>query len=273
MNLRAYVHSRLSTIHDCFQEYDTKFKPVGQTLPSSVRAYRVEVLLALAEAGIAYNKVDNPAIKRLLERDRTTLGSRINDLAPMVEMIEFKRLSEELAGVVHFATSWDATYRFAEVWAMLVYFFNSQGRRQKRLVSLRLLRGSMTGPETCAVVMLAIQLMMLVLACMCFEIFDRCAVNYAAHNMLTGVAPESIAIGCVSHTTAGVGDRAELPLVKTLVEGLNAATHSIGARTLFSNHYGETIEGHSAIRWYCFYTQAKQQQRGFANLAPWTQAL
>lgn len=70
----ALEYTVYSQNHDCFQEYDTKFKPVGQTLPSSVRAYRVEVFLALAEAGIAYNKVDNPAIKRLLERDRTTLG-------------------------------------------------------------------------------------------------------------------------------------------------------------------------------------------------------
>ena len=91
-------------------------------------ARRKERFRKVKTFGIAL--LDNPALKKLFEIDRTSLGSRINDLAPMVEMIELKRLSEELADVVEFSTSWDATYRFAEVWAMLVYFFNARGRRQ-----------------------------------------------------------------------------------------------------------------------------------------------
>jgi hypothetical protein len=52
---------------------------------------------------------------------------------------------------------------------------------------------------------------------------------------------------------------------------LNVATHSIGARTEFKACYGETIEGHSDVRWYCFYEQAKQQHRLFDHLEPWVQ--
>jgi hypothetical protein len=57
-----------------------------------------------------------------------------------------------------------------------------------------------------------------------------------------------------------------------MVEGLNVATHSIGARTIFRTEYGETIQGHSNIRWYCQYEQAKQQQRNFEHLLPWVEA-
>ena len=108
---------------------------------------------------------------------------------------------------------------------------------------------------------------------MVFSIFDRCAVNYPAHAILQGVAPDTLAIGCVSHTTSHVGEHAELLLVKTMVEGLNIATHSIGARTLFQAEYNEVIEGHSDIRWYCVYNQAKQQYRGYEHLAPWVDRL
>ena len=137
----------MATIDSCFDNYDKEFKPSGQTLPQSVRAYRVEVLLAFAQAGIPAHKLETPALKKLLERDRTSLGQNLMDLAPMVAMIECKNLQEDLQGVTIFAATWDATYRFAEVFALIVYFFNpSTGRRQKRLINLRLLRGSLTGP-------------------------------------------------------------------------------------------------------------------------------
>ena len=59
-----------------------------------------------------------------------------------------KRLGEELKDVLLWSASWDATYRFAEVFVMLAYFFNSRGRRRKRIIDMRLLKGSLTGPET-----------------------------------------------------------------------------------------------------------------------------
>ena len=37
-------------------------------------------------------------------------------------------------------------HRFAEVFVMLAYFFNSRGRRQKRIIDMHLLKGSLTGP-------------------------------------------------------------------------------------------------------------------------------
>jgi len=266
----------MQTINDLLPQYDEKFSPVGQTLPHSVRAYRVEVLLAFAQAGIPLNKICTPGIQQLLEHDRSSLGGvrALRDLSPMLEMLEFKRLIEEdLANVKEYSCCWDATFRFAEVWAMLVYYFDGRGRRQKRLISLRLLKGSMTGPETCAVVLHAVQQVSLKLEKNLFTIFDRCAVNYSASDMLGALAPDSSAIGCMSHTTSGVGDRAVLPLVKSLVEALNIATHSIGARGLFQAEFGEVMEGHSDTRWYCTYHQARQVHSGFSHLLPWLRQL
>ena len=106
-----------------------------------------------------------------------------------------------------------------------------------------------------------------------FDIFDRCAVNYAAHQVLKGLSPNALPIGCSSHTASHPGEKAVLPLVKALVEALSIATHSIGARTLFKQAYGEAIEGHSQIRWYCSFNQAKQQFRDFVHLTHWVRAL
>ena len=106
-----------------------------------------------------------------------------------------------------------------------------------------------------------------------FDIFDRCTVNYAAFNSLHGLAPDSLPIGCISHTSSHVGEKAESPMVKSLLESLNVATHSVTARQLFRTEYGETIEGHSNIRWYCTFNQAKQQQRLYQHFGPWVQQL
>ena len=148
----------INSIHASLTEYDAKFKPVGQTLGASVRAYRVEVLSVFAEAGIAINKLANPALMCLLERDRSSLGgySKLLDLAPCLEMIEIKKLTEELHEVKEFSLTWDATYRFAEVLGTLVYYFPpGKCRRQKRLICLRLLQRALTEPETCGAVLMS----------------------------------------------------------------------------------------------------------------------
>ena len=72
----------INSIHASLTEYDAKFKPVGQTLGASVRAYRVEVLSVFAEAGIAINKLANPALMCLLERDRSSLGGYFQAARP-----------------------------------------------------------------------------------------------------------------------------------------------------------------------------------------------
>ena len=77
----------------------------------------------------------------------------------------------------------------------------------------------------------------------------------------------------ISHTSSHVPEQANLPLAKAMVEGLNVATHSINARTSFAAEYSESLEGHSDIRWYCTFNQAKQQQRGFDHMQPWVNDL
>ena len=62
----------------------TKYNSVGQTFAQiSVRAYRLEVLFAFAQSGIAVNKLMSPTLKRLLERDRSSLIDMM-DFAPML---------------------------------------------------------------------------------------------------------------------------------------------------------------------------------------------
>jgi hypothetical protein len=232
-NLKLWIDRQanlLTTIHDCLPVYDAQFQPVGQTLPATVRAYRVEVLCAFAKAGIPMHTLHNSTLCKLLERDRTHLGGyrALQDLCPMLGIMEMKKLGEELAEVKYYSLMWDATFRFAEVFAMLLYFFDAYGRRQKRLVGLRLLKGSLTSPETCGVVMEMLSKLPVTLANMLAGIFDRCATNYGALNILVGVAPDASAIGCMSHTGSHVGEKANLTLVTKLVQASTVATHSAG---------------------------------------------
>ncbi len=71
------------------------------------------------------------------------------------------------------------------------------------------------------------------------------------HAINQGVAPDTLAIGCVLHTTSHVGEHVELPLVKTMVEGLNIALHSIVARARCSRQSTtRLLNVIRCIRWY-----------------------
>ncbi len=48
--------------------------PTHTTLPAEHEAYRLECMLALMQAGIPLEKVRFPRLRRLLERDRFSLG-------------------------------------------------------------------------------------------------------------------------------------------------------------------------------------------------------
>ena len=99
--------------------------------------------------------------------------------------------------------------------------------------------------------------------------FDRAAVNYCTFESLKGIAPSATDIGCMSHTFSQVGEKAELPIVKVVVECLTTAGYSGHARNTFVAVYKEAIKRHSNVRWYCEFEQAHQQFLCFPCLKTW----
>jgi hypothetical protein len=123
-----------------------------------------------------------------------------------------------------------------------------------------------TAPETVGVVMRMLLPTPFKLSALVAAIFDRCSTNYAAYDILVGVAPSSAKIGCMTHTLVKPAAKAELPLVKSLVEALTACGHSHHAWALFSDVYGEGIKRHSNVRFHCEFEQAAQQAHNFPCL-------
>ena len=67
----AAKERRQTDIGNALQRYDSEVHPSGETLPSSTRMYRVNVVTTLLKAGIPLSKVD--CLRELLEENAYSL--------------------------------------------------------------------------------------------------------------------------------------------------------------------------------------------------------
>ena len=63
----AAKERRQMDIANALQQYDSEVHPSGETLPSSTRIYRMNVVTTLLKAGIPLSKVD--CLRELLEEN------------------------------------------------------------------------------------------------------------------------------------------------------------------------------------------------------------
>ena len=80
-------------IIEALKKYDQEYHPDGETLPTSTRAYRVKVVTAMLQAGVALNKIDS-CFRELLEENGLALTSSTNlrQLLPFILSEEMKLL-------------------------------------------------------------------------------------------------------------------------------------------------------------------------------------
>lgn len=109
---------REKEITELLKAYDREHHPVGETLPDSVRLYRIQVVTTMLKAGVALNKLD-----KLLEENA---------------LLEGKYVSVLLDGTTH----------VCKALAVVLRFVDSDWEVQQRVCRHMLLSKSMTGEET-----------------------------------------------------------------------------------------------------------------------------
>ena len=121
------------------QKYDDDVHPSGETLPDSIRIYRVKVLTTFLRTGVPINKIDE--FRDLLEENSVRLDGRkpMFDLIPFVLNEERRQIKAEIVGLP-VAVIFDGTSRLGEALAIILRFVDrSTLTIHQRLVRVQIL--------------------------------------------------------------------------------------------------------------------------------------
>jgi hypothetical protein len=147
----------------------------------------MQVLLALLEAGIPLQKMDEPALHAILERGVSAAipdSSNMRKFIPAALQVEYNRLHAELGKDTRFALITDSTTRVAEVLVGVTRFW--RGGVRQRCIGLQLCKRTFTAPELVGATMKMIHDSPLELPNCIVDIFDSCATNLAAYDIQKG---------------------------------------------------------------------------------------
>ena len=126
-------------------KYQSQVHPKGETLPESIRVYRVKVVRALLGAGIPIQKAD--VLRELLEEAGYPLtdSSHLRELLPYILQQETSRLKEEVRGK-HLSIIFDGTTHVCEALVVIIRYMEKWVIKQQ-ICWLMLLVKSLTGEE------------------------------------------------------------------------------------------------------------------------------
>ena len=130
-------------IIQALDKYDHEFHPEGETLPTSVRFYRIKVVCSMLKGGVPLSKVD--AFRDLLEEEAFALTSATNlrQLLPFIRHQEIDILKKEISLSIIF----DGTTHVCEAMVLVVRYISDSWEIQQRVCRMMLLAKSMTGEE------------------------------------------------------------------------------------------------------------------------------
>ena len=239
-------------IAEALKRYDTGVHPSGETLPESVRVYRVKVLCTFLKAGVPIKKIDN--FRDLLEENALRIAGRkpMSDLIPFVLGEERRRIKakiEELPVAVIF----DGTSRLGEALAVILRFVDrSTLTIQQRLVRMLLLTKSMSGEEVARELLCVLSTEYGVVSSnLLAAMRDRASVNSVAVRTLKVLYPNTLDIGCYSHTIDHVGDNFATPYLHEFgILWTNLFSRSPKARLLWRSRTGRSMRSYSQTRWW-----------------------
>ena len=124
-------------------QYDRLVHPVGETLLTTIRVFRVKTVTAFLKSGVALSKVD--CFHDLLEEYGYALSSsqHLRELIPPILCEERRKISEGLRPV---SLIFDGTTHVAEA-VVILRFVDDQWTIQQSVVRLMLLAKSLNGEE------------------------------------------------------------------------------------------------------------------------------
>eukprot|EP00117_Sycon_ciliatum_P014757 scpid83935/ scgid14881/ len=187
------------------QKWDKEKRPVGETLPLQVRAYRLNVVRTLMKEAMPLKKADG--LPDLLEKDglRLTTSSHLTEFIPVVLSEEQDTFKKKIAGR-DVALIFDGTTRLGEAIAIVLRYVGDDWKIQQRLVRLQTVSKSVNSPQLAQVLNECVSVRYGVphkhiIASM----RDGAAVNGAAMRTLSILFPSVLDVTCFSHTLSNTG--------------------------------------------------------------------
>ena len=250
--------------------YDKEIHPVGESLPTDQRVFRVKVVSTFLKAGVPLNKIDT--FRDLLEEGGYRLAGRhpMSDLIPFILSEEKRSLRDEINGK-DVAVIFDGTSRLGEALVVVIRFMDFDSwSPQQRLVRLQLLAKSMCGDEIARELITILSTELGIPgAKLLATMRDRASTNCVAMRTLKVVYPHLLDIGCYSHTLDHVGEKFVTPHLDEFGKAwVGIFAHSPKARLLWRERTGRSIATYSETRWWSRWEVLKQVMQYFGDVAP-----
>ena len=240
-------------------QYDRLVHPVGETLPTTIRVFRVKTVTAFLKSGVALSKVD--CFRDLLEENGYALSSsqHLRELIPPILCEERRKISEEISQRP-VSLIFDGTTHVAEAVVVILRFVDDQWTIQQRVVRLMLLAKSVNGEELAREIIsiLSTQLQIqhhLLVASM----RDRASVNNVAMQTVRVLYSKVFDIGCFSHTIDHVGEKFNTPVLKEFTSAWIALfSHSPKNKLPWKSQTDQAVRTYSDTRWWSRWEVMKQ---------------
>ena len=267
----ANKDKREEDIGKALNAYDTVVHPVGETLPTAQRVYRVKVVSSFLMAGVSLNKLD--IFRDILEEGggyRSAGRCPMSDLIPFILKEEKCKLKEEINGK-DVAVIFDGTSRLGEALVIVLRFVDVESWSiQQRLVRMQLLGKSLCGDEIARelISILSTELGISgnkLLACM----RDRSSSNNVALRTVKILYPQLLDIGCYSHTIDHVGEKFVTRCLDDFAKAwVGVFSHSPKARLLWREKTGQSMATYSETHWWSRWELLKQVMQYFGDIEP-----
>lgn len=132
---------------EALKRYDAVVHSSGETLPDSVRVYRVKVLRTFLKSEVPISKIND--FRELFEESAYRLAGRrtMSDLIPFVLLEEQRKVKAEIEGLP-VAVFFDGTSRLGEAFAVVIRFVDhSTLTIHQRLIRMQLLAKPLADDE------------------------------------------------------------------------------------------------------------------------------
>ena len=248
------------------KQYDDKVHPAGETLPDSVRVYRVNVVTALLKAGVPLSKLDN--FRQILEENAYSLSdsSHLRRLIPFILQDEITKLKQQIGGR-HVAIIFDGTTQVCEAFVIVLRFIDDWVIKE-RVCRLMLLAKSITGEEVARQLITAVSTELsiapdLVIAAM----RDRASVNDVVMRTISVIYNQMMDVGCFSHTLDHVGEKMKTAILDEFTKGwISLFSHSPKSRLAWRTQTGLSTPTYSPTRWWSKFEVIHQLHNNFGDV-------
>ena len=248
---------------------DKEARPVGETLPTEQRVYRMRVVQAFLAEGIPLAKVDG--LRDILEElaFRLTTSSHLAEFIPMILEEERKAVSHELAGRPT-SLIFDGTTRLGEAIAIVTRFVGDDWSIKQRLIRLRTVSMSVNAPELAQVLNHCVATQYQIPGDLIYaSMRDRASVNGAAIRSLALLYPNVIDVTCFSHTLNNAGRHFNFPLLNRFCRlWISLFSHSARAKLVWKTRISVAIKTHSETRWWTKWEVLNQVSAFFGDVRP-----